>query len=90
MIFTTLKGDNRQIKPNLAFEIIKLRLDDEDYHPNWPTLIKHLVVLDICVDEGLFLDQIKGFKPIVVLNYQEQQSKYSKTPMTPLVEFAPI
>lgn len=46
-----------------GFTIIKLRLDEEDSYPNLIILLKHLIILDMCVDEFLFLEEISNFAP---------------------------
>lgn len=72
-----LKGENMTLNPADGFTIIKLRMDDEDTYPSWNIIIKHLILLDLCVDQFLFLDEIKNFQALTIINYTEKKLKYS-------------
>lgn len=78
VILSCLADNDPETRPSMAFSTIIAKLQTSDSRHEWNYILKNLVLLDRCVEEGLFLYDVVELDLDFVKNFTDKNPKNSK------------
>ena len=76
-MLSCLAGNDTETRPSAAFTTIVEKLQSSKSRFHWNYILKNLVILDRCVEEGLFLFDISELHLDFVQTFSDRDPKNS-------------
>jgi len=74
-VLKTLAGEDKETKPNIAFNVIIAKLQSSDSRGYWNYLVKNLVILDRMLDDKRFVHDVSELELDYVENFKDSKTK---------------
>ena len=73
-----MKGNDKEISAEAAFQTIIKKIQSSDSKNKWNYLVKNLLIIDRLIDERCFLKEIATSNLENIVNFIEEDKKFSK------------